>query len=139
MWRFLKTELVMMHRLLLRGLEEAVSARQRRRGGGRGGESRGVGVLTVGGVILHKVFGLLCCDHIDVTHLHTETHSLTLEHARAGYRCRFSSETHLVSEFDTIELVSGLQQLRPEGGGDELGVARQLHNHVCRNKEPVIV
>lgn len=33
------------------------------------------GVLTVGGVVLHKVFGLLCCDHIDVTHLHTNTHS----------------------------------------------------------------
>lgn len=25
--------------------------------------------LTMGGVILHKVFGLLCCDHINVTHL----------------------------------------------------------------------
>ena len=39
-------------------------------------------------------------------------------------------ETHLVSEFDAVELVSGLEQLRPEGGGDELGVACQLHDHV---------
>lgn len=61
-------------------------------------------LLTMGGVILHKVFGLLCCDHIDVT--------------------------HLVSEFDTVELVRGLEQLGPEGGGDELGVACQLHDHV---------
>lgn len=58
----------------------------------------------MGGVILHKVFGLLRCDHIDVT--------------------------HLVSEFDSVELVSGLEQLGPEGGGDELGVAGQLHDHV---------
>lgn len=28
---------------------------------------------TMGGVILHKVFGLLCCDHIDVAHLTTTT------------------------------------------------------------------
>lgn len=26
-------------------------------------------LLTMGGVILHKVFGLLRCDHVDVTHL----------------------------------------------------------------------
>lgn len=39
-------------------------------------------------------------------------------------------KTHLVSEFDTVELVSRLEQLRPEGGGDELGVACQLHDHV---------
>lgn len=32
------------------------------------------GVLTVGGVVLHKVFGLFGCDHVDVTHLHTHTH-----------------------------------------------------------------
>lgn len=51
----------------------------------------------------------------------------------------FCRETHLVSEFDTIELVGGLQQLRPEGGGDELGVARQLHNHVCNEQESVTV
>lgn len=37
---------------------------------------------------------------------------------------------HLVSELDSVELVSGLQQLWSEGGGDELGVACQLHNHV---------
>lgn len=37
---------------------------------------------------------------------------------------------HLVSELDAVELVGGLEQLRPEGGGDELGVARQLHDHV---------
>lgn len=31
-------------------------------------------LLTMGGVILHKVFGLLRCDHVDVTHLkNTET------------------------------------------------------------------
>lgn len=30
--------------------------------------------LTMGGVILHKVFRLLCCDHIDVTHLEKQTH-----------------------------------------------------------------
>lgn len=35
-----------------------------------------LGVLTVGGVVLHKVFGLLCCDHIDVTHLHAHKHTL---------------------------------------------------------------
>lgn len=39
-------------------------------------------------------------------------------------------ETHLVSEFDAIELVSWFEQLWPEGGGDELGVACQLHDHV---------
>ena len=39
-------------------------------------------------------------------------------------------ETHLVSEFDTVELVSRLEQLRPEGGGDELGMACQLDDHV---------
>lgn len=44
--------------------------------------------------------------------------------------CKDSKETHLVSEFDTVELVRGLQQLRPEGGGDELGVACELHDHV---------
>lgn len=40
-------------------------------------------------------------------------------------------ESHLVSEFDTVELVGRLEKLRPEGGGDELSVACQLHNHVC--------
>lgn len=39
-------------------------------------------------------------------------------------------KAHLVSEFDTVELVGGLEQLGPEGGGDELGVACQLHDHV---------
>lgn len=112
-----------------------------RRGGGRG-ESQGVEVLTVGGVILHKVFGLLCCDHVDVTHLHTHNTGSRLNPFRLLVT-RYSSirslkavpvgrETHLVSEFDTIELISGLQQLRPEGGRDELGVARQLHDHVCK-------
>lgn len=92
----------------------------------------------MGGVILHKVFGLLCSDHVDVTHLHTETHSLTFKPGQAaGYTyviVYLSRETYLVSEFDTVELVSGLQQLRPEGGRDELGVARQLHNHVCKER-----
>lgn len=39
-------------------------------------------------------------------------------------------ETHLVSEFDTVELVSRFEQFRPEGGGDELGMACQLDDHV---------
>lgn len=43
----------------------------------------------------------------------------------------FKKTSHLVSEFDTVELVSRLQQLGSEGGGDELGVACQLNNHVC--------
>ena len=38
--------------------------------------------------------------------------------------------SHLVPELDTIELVCRLQQLRSEGGGDELGVAGQRHDHV---------
>lgn len=42
----------------------------------------------------------------------------------------FFAGPHLVSEFDTIKLVSRLQQLRPEGGGDELGMSCQLNNHV---------
>lgn len=42
---------------------------------------------------------------------------------------------HLVPELDSIELVGRLQQLRPEGGGDELSVTRQLHDHVCHGQE----
>lgn len=39
-------------------------------------------------------------------------------------------ERHLVPELDSVELVCRLEQLRSEGGGDELSVARQLNNHV---------
>lgn len=35
-------------------------------------------LLTMGGVILHKVFGLLCCDYINVTHLKTRTNTHTV-------------------------------------------------------------
>lgn len=43
--------------------------------------------------------------------------------------------SHLVPELDAVELVGRLEQLRPEGGGDELGVASQLHDHVWTNQE----
>lgn len=105
----------------------------------------------MGGVILHKVFGLLRCDHIDVTHLkhaHTRAHTesmtnrcivlrhsvinnvLKLKISRARSPPPLKRAIHLVSEFDAVELVGGFEQLGPEGGGDELGVACQLHNHV---------
>lgn len=47
--------------------------RSKLRGGGGGVRRmmKSQKLLTMGGVIFHKVFGLLRCDHIDVTHLNT--------------------------------------------------------------------
>lgn len=57
-------------------------------------------------------------------------HVETFSNTRRLESKNIKREMHLVSEFDAVELVGGFEQLGPEGGGDELGVACQLHNHV---------
>lgn len=52
--------------------------------------------------------------------------------------CVCPEQTHLVSEFDAVELVGRLEQLGPEGGGDELGVTGQLHDHVWNTQTAMI-
>lgn len=37
---------------------------------------------------------------------------------------------NFVAEFDTVVFIGMFQQLRPESGGDKLGVFRQLMDHV---------
>lgn len=63
------------------------------------------------GAVLHEVPGLVSRDALDVR--------------------------HLVPELDAVELVRVLEQLRPEGGRDELRRRRQLVDHV-RDRAPVL-
>lgn len=52
--------------------------------------------LTMGGVVFYKIFGHLCCDHINVT--------------------------DLISELYAVEFVGWLQQFRPKSSSDKLGM-----------------
>ena len=61
---------------------EGLRARQCTTGGGEEEVRRTrIVLLTVGGVVLHKVFRLLRRDHVNVTHLskcaHTHTHTVS--------------------------------------------------------------